>query len=134
MSICEAAEEKTEFVDSGYFERDDLVNRRWVPVVRRSRLLVLPEGCRSNVLHLAHTIQLADHLRRKKTAMWILCFRHCSVMLSRLGFLLSNCCMGEISDVMLMRDHLEKTAELVQENLAGAQHTQNRWYDRCACE
>ena len=61
---------------TGFFERDGLLYRRWVPVgecmERHRDQIVLPKKCRLTVLHLAHTIPFAGHLGKKKTAMKVL--------------------------------------------------------------
>ena len=56
-----------------FFEKDGLLYRKWVPPQNNSNemeieQLVLPEGCRPGVLQLAHTIPLAGHLGKDKTA------------------------------------------------------------------
>ena len=55
----------------GYFQRDGVMYRRWVPKGRAEdaavEQIVLPRACRKTVLHLAHTIPLGGHLGRKKT-------------------------------------------------------------------
>ena len=61
----------------GFFRRDDLVYRRWIPPGRDSEdmaveQLVLPLQCRKTVLQLAHEIPLAGHLGKDKTASRIL--------------------------------------------------------------
>ena len=61
----------------GFFTRDGLLYRRWVPSGRREEemaveQLVLPEKCRETVMKLAHSIPLAGHLGRDKTTRRIL--------------------------------------------------------------
>ena len=67
----ELAEGKSAEVAEGYFKRDGLLVRRWAPLKEEDMpvdQVVLPRECRSTVLHLAHTIPLAGHLGKKKTA------------------------------------------------------------------
>ena len=75
-SVRKAAEGKTELVDSGYYEKDGLLYRRWIPaggsVEEQRDQIVLPKECRQTVLHLAHTVPFAGHLGKRKTAMRIL--------------------------------------------------------------
>ena len=57
----------------GFFIRDGVLFRRWIPPGRSDEAmeveqLVLPSKCRQEVLHTAHTIPLAGHLGREKTA------------------------------------------------------------------
>ena len=60
----------------GFFLRDGVLYRRWVPVGgedwREVEQLVLPQQCRRAVLELAHSIPLAGHLGKKKTAQRLL--------------------------------------------------------------
>ena len=61
----------------GFFERDGLLYRRWIPSQSMGggseiEQLVLPTPCRKAVLQLAHEIPLTGHLGRKKTSQWIL--------------------------------------------------------------
>jgi len=66
--------------DVGFFYKDDLLYRRWIPLqVRCGEIsgrekisvvmdqLVLPQKCRGKVMELAHSIPLAGHLGKKKT-------------------------------------------------------------------
>ena len=53
----------------GFFTRDGLLYRRWVPSGRREEemaveQLVLPEKCRKTVMKLAHSIPLAGEIRQ----------------------------------------------------------------------
>ena len=70
------AEGRTEPGSTGFFERDGLIYRKWVPAKREADeyrdQLVLPKNCRQNILHVAHTIPLGGHLGKKKTAMRIM--------------------------------------------------------------
>ena len=56
----------------GYFQRDGVMYRRWVPQGRGEKdvveQVVLPKQCRRAVLELTHTIPLGGHLGKKKTA------------------------------------------------------------------
>ena len=69
---CEAKE------GVGFFTRDGLLYRRWIPPGRGDEeemaveQLVLPRQCREMVLRLAHTIPLAGHLGRDKTTRRVL--------------------------------------------------------------
>ena len=60
----------------GFFLRDRVMYRRWVPVGgedwREVEQLVLPQQCQRVVLELAYSIPLAGHLGRKKTAQRLL--------------------------------------------------------------
>ena len=60
----------------GFFVRDGVMYRTWVPVGgedwREVEQLVLPQQCRRAVLELAHSIPLAGHLGKKKTAQRLL--------------------------------------------------------------
>lgn len=63
--------------DGQFFEKDGLLYRWWVPPQHGSedmeiKQLVLPEQCSEGVLQLAHTIPLAGHLGKDKTAQQIL--------------------------------------------------------------
>ena len=55
-----------------FFVREGLLYRRWSPVGagedREVEQLVLPQQCRESVLRLAHSIPLAGHLGKRKTA------------------------------------------------------------------
>ena len=66
-----------DWISKQFFEKDGLLCRKWVPPQKNSNemeieQLVLPEGCNPGVLHLAHTIPLAGHLGKDKTAQRIL--------------------------------------------------------------
>ena len=56
----------------GFFWKNDLLYQRWTPIGRNEEMvvdqIVLPKSCHQQVLHLAHTIPLAGHLGRNKTA------------------------------------------------------------------
>ncbi len=71
-----AAQGKVNAAGPNFFERDGLVYRRWVPPGREEETaieqIVLPKECRRTVLRMAHTIPIAGHLGRKKTAQRIL--------------------------------------------------------------
>ena len=60
----------------GFFLKDGVLYRRWVPVGgedwREVEQLVLPQQCHRAVLELAHSIPLAGHLGKKKTARRVL--------------------------------------------------------------
>ena len=61
----------------GFFRRDGLVYRRWVPTGKDSELLsveqlLVPQQCRAKVLELAHSIPFAGHLGKAKTSRRIL--------------------------------------------------------------
>ena len=55
-----------------FFVREGLLYRRWSPVGagedREVEQLVLPQQCRESVLRLAHSIPLAGHVGKRKTA------------------------------------------------------------------
>ena len=60
---------------TGFFSRDKLVYRRWVPQDRPSETieqLVLPSACRKEVMLLAYKIPLSGHLGKRKTAAHLL--------------------------------------------------------------
>ena len=61
----------------GFFRREGLLYRRWTPRSIRGEeqvveQLVLPKACRDQVFNIAHSIPLAGHLGRGKTAKRIL--------------------------------------------------------------
>lgn len=61
----------------GFFCRDGLFYRRWIPPGRNGKemavdQLVLPRSCRETVMRLAHSIPLAGHLGKNKTARRVL--------------------------------------------------------------
>ena len=64
----------TNSCDGQFFKKDGLLYRWWVPPQHSSDDMeieqphVLPEQCRQGVLQLAHTIPLAGHLGKDKTA------------------------------------------------------------------
>lgn len=53
-----------------FFKREDLILRRWVPrnTVKELEQLVLPKLCRTLAMKVAHSIPLAGHMGRDKTA------------------------------------------------------------------
>ena len=62
---------------TGFFSRDGLLYRRWLPPGRNGKelmveQLVLPRRCRETVMRIAHCIPLAGHLGKDKTARRIL--------------------------------------------------------------
>ena len=74
-------EAKGEFrqVGRGFFKKEGVIYRRWMPpgrdkeeMVVKQLHVVLPWGCRRVVLELAHSISLADHMGKNKTAQSIL--------------------------------------------------------------
>ena len=75
--IRQAAEGCPSSAGIGFFKRDGLLYRRWVPLRQGSEAveveqLVLPKKCREDVLKLAHEIPLAGHMGKDKTARRIL--------------------------------------------------------------
>jgi hypothetical protein len=63
--------------DRGFFYRDGLLMRRWMPVGVSEKgegveQLVLPQTCRAIVMELAHNIPMAGHLGKTKTVRRIL--------------------------------------------------------------
>ena len=81
-----------------FFEKDVLLYRKWVPPQKNPNEMeieqsVLPEGCRPGVLQLAHTIPLAGHLGKDKTAQQIL---HWFYWLSIYKDVAEYCCQCEI--------------------------------------
>ena len=77
VAVREAAEGTPSTAGGGFFKRDDLIYRRWTPPGHNTEemaveQLVLPQECRRTVLHIAHTIPLAGHLGKDKTAHRIL--------------------------------------------------------------
>lgn len=64
------SEEKT----TGFFSREGLLYRRWIPPRGGEEVeqLVLPKVCRTTVLELAHSIPMAEHLGKEKTTKRIL--------------------------------------------------------------
>lgn len=76
-SIHKAADGECSTAGVGFFRRGGLLYRRWEPPGRKIEelaveQLVLPQALRSAVLTLAHTIPLAGHLGRDKTAQRVL--------------------------------------------------------------
>ena len=75
-TIRAVSEGRTDNVQDGYFQRDGLIFRCWISPhqcgVTTVDQLVLPVKCRKFVLHTAHTIPSAGHLRKKKTVERIL--------------------------------------------------------------
>ena len=71
-----AAQGEVNSAGQNFVEWNGLVYRRWVPRTQDEEMaveqVVLPKECRRTVLHLAHTISIAGHLGRKKTAKQIL--------------------------------------------------------------
>ena len=78
-AVRKTARRESEIAGRGVFNRDGLLYRRYVPPgspqlgrqddeERAVDQLVLPIQCRDSVLRLAHTIPLAGHLGRTKTA------------------------------------------------------------------
>ena len=76
-SIRRAAENCPSLAGIGFFKRDGLLYRRWVPPRQgleavEVEQLVLPKKCREDVLKIAHDIPLAGHMGKEKTARRIL--------------------------------------------------------------
>ena len=76
-SIRRAAENCPSSAGIGFFKRDGLLYRRWVPPRQgleavEVEQLVLPKKCREDVLKIAHDIPLAGHMGKEKTARRIL--------------------------------------------------------------
>ena len=76
-AVREAAEGKHYSAGVGFFKRDGLLYRKWIPLGRNAQdmeveQLVLPQQCRGTILTLAHSIPLSDHLGKDKTARRIL--------------------------------------------------------------
>ena len=68
-----AAQGRANSAGSGFFEREGLLYRRWVPLGRDGEdmavdQLVLPRQCRGTVVQLAHAIPMAGHMGKNKTA------------------------------------------------------------------
>ena len=77
VAVNKAADRVPNTAGMGFFRWDGLLYRRWQPPGQDSELLVveqlvLPQACRPNVLALAHTIPLAGHLGKDKTAWRVL--------------------------------------------------------------
>lgn len=73
IAVREAAEGTPNTAGGGFFKRDGLIYRRWTPPGHNTEgmaaeQLVLVQQCCRTVLHIAHTIPLAGHLGRDKTA------------------------------------------------------------------
>uniref|UniRef100_A0A1X7VCP5 Integrase zinc-binding domain-containing protein n=1 Tax=Amphimedon queenslandica TaxID=400682 RepID=A0A1X7VCP5_AMPQE len=72
-AVCE---ERSDGVEDGYFKKDSLIFRRWIPPRQGGETtidqLVLPKECRQLILYTAHTIPSAGHLGKKKTVERIL--------------------------------------------------------------
>ena len=61
----------------GFYFRDGLIYRRWIPAGREGDVaaveqLVLPQKCRRTVMMLAHSIPMAGHLGKDETAKRVL--------------------------------------------------------------
>lgn len=72
QGLRKAAEVQSVKSGLGFFQKDGLLYRRWVPRGRdREEMsveqLVLPQQCRETVMRLAHSIPLAGHLGKNKT-------------------------------------------------------------------
>ena len=77
QQIRQAAEGRPSTAGIGFFQRDGLLYRRWIPPRQGTEgveveQLVLPKECREEVLKLAHTIPLAGHMGKEKTARRVL--------------------------------------------------------------
>ena len=77
MEVRKAAKSYSSSAGVGFFEKNGLIYRHWIPPGRGTEdmavdQLVLPQQCRSTVLDLAHRIPLAGHLGRDKTAQRIM--------------------------------------------------------------
>ena len=70
--VRRAADGVVTMAGDGFFRRDGVIYRRWMPkegiVTGEVEQLVLPRRCRNTILKLAHSIPLAGHLGDKKTA------------------------------------------------------------------
>ena len=75
-AVRQAAEGHPCTAGIGFFKRDGLIYRRWVPPGCDEEMgveqLVLPKRCRKAVLEIAHEIPLAGHMGRTKTSQRIL--------------------------------------------------------------
>ena len=76
-AVRKAAKGEDSTAGGGFFERDGLLYRRWIPPGRggedmATEQLVLPASCRQAVLNLAHEIPLAGHMGQRKTAKRVL--------------------------------------------------------------
>ena len=76
-AVQAAAEGQPSTAGVGFFKKDGLLYRRWTPPGRNDEefmvdQLVLPLQCRKEVLELAHSIPLAGHLGKDKTARRVL--------------------------------------------------------------
>ena len=75
VAIREAAKGKPSMAGVGFFERDGLVYRRWIPRGRPQEeieQLVVPAKGRPELLRIAHTVPLAGHMGKEKTAQRLL--------------------------------------------------------------
>ena len=74
--VKEAANGHPNTAGVGFFKRDGLIYRKWIPPGRGEEMsieqLVLPKECRKAVLEVAHEIPLAGHLGKEKTRQRIL--------------------------------------------------------------
>ena len=76
-AVREAAKNQPCGSGVGFFERDGLLYRQWIPAGRDKECmavdqLVVPTQCRKTILNLAHSIPLSGHLGKEKTTRWIL--------------------------------------------------------------
>ena len=69
-----AAKTKSELAGEGFYYRDGLLYRQWKGGKNEEAVeqLVLPVGCRSVVMAIAHSIPLGGHLGRRKTTQRVL--------------------------------------------------------------
>ena len=74
--VREAADGKLSAAGVGFFKREGIIYRKWIPPGRGDEAaieqLVLPTRCRQTVLELAHDVPIAGHLGKEKTRQRVL--------------------------------------------------------------
>ena len=74
--VREAADGKCSTAGVGFFKREGIIYRKWIPPGRGDEAaieqLVLPTQCQQTVLELAHDVPIAGHLEKEKTRQRVL--------------------------------------------------------------
>lgn len=77
MKVREVADGKLSTAGVGFFKREGIIYRKWIPPGRGDKAaieqLVLPTQCRQTVLELAHNVPIAGHLGKEKMRQRVLC-------------------------------------------------------------
>ena len=76
MNVREAADGKLSTAGVGFFKREGINYRKWIPPGQGDEAaieqLVLPTQCRQTVLELTHDVSIAGHLGKEKTRQRVL--------------------------------------------------------------